>query len=73
MEHFTASHGSFSTETFLYDAELLTPEDKINVERLEALFEEIYDYAEDNYIPLKEASYGVFYSIQHNQSKNSKL
>ena len=66
LEQFTASHGSFSTETFSFDGELLTPEDKFNIGCLEALFEEIYDYAEDNYIPLKESNFGAFYSIQHN-------
>lgn len=65
LEKFSSKYGSFSTDTFLYDSELLTETDKENVEHLEDFFEEIYDYSTENYIPPKKLKYGSFYTIQY--------
>lgn len=66
LEKFTTRFGSFSTDTFLYDRELISQKDRDNVDHLETLFEEIYDYANENYVDRHKLSYGFFYSIQHN-------
>lgn len=66
LEEFTARYGHFSTDSFLYDFDLLSDKDKSNVGHLETLFEEIYDYAEENYIDHHKLPYGIFYSIKHN-------
>ena len=66
LEKFTQRFGSFSTDTFLYNDELLSEQDKENVFHLESFFEEIYDYAEENYLPHHQVSYGIYYPIEHN-------
>lgn len=65
LEQFTSKYGSFSTDTFLYDGELLTEQDKDNVSHLEEFFEDIYDYAQANYISPENITYGSFYKIQY--------
>lgn len=65
LEQFTSKYPSFSTETFLFDGKKLTEHDKENVSHLEEFFEEIYDYAQANYISPQKLTYGTFYKIKH--------
>lgn len=67
LENFTNRMGSFSTVTFLYNPELLSESDERNVHHLEELFEEIYEYAQENYILPKETDYGLCYPIKYNE------
>ncbi len=66
LEQFTLRFSSFSTDSFLYNDRFLTDEEKENIYHLEHFFEEIYAYAEDNYLPYQENAYGISFPIQHN-------
>ena len=65
LERFTAEHGSFSTDSFLYD-DTLSEEDRVNVSDVQLLYEEVERYCEDNFLVPTKVDYGVFYSIKHN-------
>ena len=65
LESFTEKHGSFSTDSFLYGDEL-SEEEKVNVQDVQILYEEIQDYCDSNYIVPTIADFGAFYSIKHN-------
>ena len=65
LDGFTDSFSSFSTESFIFDKELLSEEDSENVSNLSNFFEVIYNFAEKNHLPHHETAYGVYYSIQY--------
>lgn len=65
LEEFTNKYNIFSNDDFEED-ETISEKDKNNIFLLEALFEEIHDYADENYITPESTEFGEYYSIQHN-------
>ena len=68
LEQFTEKHKSFSTDSFIYDENSLTKEEKDNVELIEALYEIIDEYADNNYIKPKTTDFGNYYTIGYNNN-----
>lgn len=66
LESFTNIHDSFATDSFLYEPDAITKEDDNNISLLDALFEVIEEYANDNYITPEKADFELFYYIKHN-------
>ncbi len=66
LDSFTKEHGSFSTDSFLYEPEKITDEERKKVDLIEALYELTDEYADENYIMPTKTDYGAFYSIKHN-------
>ena len=66
LEEFTKKYKVFATDSFLYDEDKINEEEKENISLLEALFETIYEYADDNYIESKTNDYEVFFDLEHN-------
>lgn len=66
LENFTNDHNVFSTDSFIYEPDSISEEDQLNVCFLEALFEEINDYSDENFINPYNTNYGQYYSIKHN-------
>ena len=65
LERFTNVYNIFATDDF-EENDSITEEDHKNVFLLEALFEEINDYSDENYITPELADSGMSYSIEHN-------
>ena len=66
LEEFTNEYECFATDSFLYEEDKLTEDEKNKVFLLEALFEVISDFADNNYINPEKTDYELFYNIEHN-------
>lgn len=66
IEKFTNKYECFATDSFLYEEDKLTADEKNKVYLLEALYEVIADFADNNYINPEKEDFEVFYNIEHN-------
>ena len=65
LEKFTEEHEVFATDTFLYDEDKVTEEEKENISLLPVLFEVITEFADKNYISPKRDDFEMFYNIEY--------
>ena len=66
IEKFTKENTIFATDSYLYDEDAVSEEEKENIFLLEALFEVITEYADNNYINPEKKDYEIDYYIKHN-------
>lgn len=66
LEEFTNEYECFATDSFLYEEDKLTNEEKNKVYLLEALYEVIADFADNNFINPEKTDFELFYNIEHN-------
>ena len=67
IEKFTKENTIFATDSYLYDEDAVSEEEKENIFLLEALFEVITEYADNNYINPEKKDYEIDYYIKHNE------
>ncbi len=66
LEHFTKEFPDFNHDSWLYSPEEISKEDYENVIKITEFYEIIDEYANNNYIYLKDIPSGGYYAISYN-------
>ena len=66
LEKFTKEYKCFATDSFLYEEDIISEDEKNKIYLLEALYEAIVEFADKNYINPKKEDCDIYYNIKHN-------